>query len=116
VSQDRVIALRDRYVRYFEEGRGDGEHAAVAVFLGYQPITRIDRFNRHADHHGVDWDQVLAEGWSSTEHFLLATAAGLFRSRRTEVNISRVGFLDHSQYTPWLAMIVACRIGSPRPG
>jgi hypothetical protein len=112
VSYADVIALRDRYLR---EDRGSGEHAAVAVLLGYRPITTIDRFNRHVDSRGVDWDAVLAKGWSSTEYFLLATAAGLFRSRRTEIDISRVGFLDLGQYTLWTAMIIACRTGDPRP-
>lgn len=115
MSHAHVIALRDRYLRYFREDRGDGEHATAAVLLGYHPITTLDRFHRHVDHHGVDWDAVLAEGWSSTEYFLLATAAGLFRSRRTEVDISRVGFLDDGQYALWLAMIVARRTGNPRP-
>jgi hypothetical protein len=115
VSYAHVIALRDRYLRLFREGRGDGEHAAAAVLLGYQPITRLDRFNHHVGHHGVDWDAVLAEPWSFTEYFLLATATGLFRSRRTEVDISRAGFLDHGQYMVWLVMIVARRTGNPRP-
>jgi hypothetical protein len=87
----------------------------AGLFLGYQPITRIDRFNGHVGEYGVDWDSVIAEPWSSTEYFLLATAAGLFRSRPTKVDVSRVAFLDDSQYALWLGMVIARRTGNLDP-
>lgn len=94
---------------------GSGEHAAVAVFLTYARITASERFGRNVSAGGIDWEKVLAEDWSSTERFLLGCAAGFWRSSHTDVDISRVGYLDDDQYALWQDMLTAVRTGrAPR--
>jgi hypothetical protein len=72
--------LRARFMQVATEHGPDGEHAAVAVFLGYEPITRTAHFHQHVTDIGIDWPAGLNEHWSSTEEFLLGTAAGLWGS------------------------------------
>ncbi len=104
-----VAALREAYTR---QDAGSGEHAAVAVLLGFARIAGDERFGRRARRSGVDWVAVLADRtWSPAERFVVATAAGLWSGRRTEVDISRVAFLDEGFYAVWLAMLAARRTG-----
>lgn len=108
MSPADVAALRESYIR---QDAGSGEHAAVAVFLGYEEIAARPEFHRHADRGGVDWAAVLGEGWSSTERFLIASAAALWGVRAGGVDLSRVAYLGERQYKLWLAMLSARRTG-----
>jgi|SRR5579859_5357173 len=111
MSHTDIDALRQEYLRACSRERW-GEAAAVAVLLGRERFTNDDRLCRHVSQDGVRWDKVLADRtWSPTEYFLLATAAGLWSGRRTEVDISRVGFLDEDFYALWQAMLTAARTG-----
>jgi hypothetical protein len=83
MSTAAVGELRARFMQVATEHGPDGEHAEVAVFLGYEPITRTADFHQHVTDIGIDWPAVLNEHWSSTEEFLLGTAAGLW-GRRSE--------------------------------
>jgi hypothetical protein len=108
VSAADVAALRERLTRRYA---GSGEHAALAVFLGYAPITARGEFHGHVDADGVDWAAVLAGPWSSTELFLIETAYGLWSGRRIEIDLWRAGVLDDAQYLLWQAMLTAYRTG-----
>lgn len=107
MSRADVIALREEYRRACAREPW-GEAAAVAVLLGCERLACDDRLARHAGKDGVRWEAVLAEGtWSPTERFVLATAAGLWTGRRTEVDISRLGFLDDGFYALGQAILTA---------
>jgi hypothetical protein len=111
VSRADVIALREEYRRACAREPW-GEAAAAAVLLGCERLAGDDRLARHASKDGVHWDAVLADStWSPTEHFLLTTAAGLWTGRRTEVDISRLGYLDDGFYALWQAILTAARTG-----
>jgi hypothetical protein len=111
MSRADVAALRQEYLQACSR-EGWGKAAAVAVLLGNERFAGDDRLCRHASKNGVDWDQVLAEGtWSSSEYFILATAAGLWTGRRTQIDISYVGYLDNNFYALWQAMLTAARAG-----
>ncbi len=90
---------------------GSGEHAALAVFLGYTVISGRGEFHGHVDADGVDWAAVLAGPWSSTELFLIETAYGLWSGRRIEIDLWRAGVLDGAQSLLWQAMLTAYRSG-----
>jgi len=113
VSRAHVAALREAYMT---RDAGSGEHAAVAVFLGYGPVSATPRFHRHADRAGVDWAGVLGEGWSSSERFLVCSAAALWGARLGGVDLSRVAFLGEFQYRLLLAMLAARRSGQVPAG
>jgi hypothetical protein len=113
VGRADVAALREAYVR---RDAGSGEHAAVAVFLGYEPVAASGRFHRHVDRGGVDWAGVLGESWSSSERFLIASAAALWGARLGETDLSLVAFLDSGQYQLWQAMLTARRTGGVPAG
>lgn len=112
MSRAEITVLAGRYRGYL----GSGEHAAVAVLLGYEPVAAAAKFCRHATGRGIDWDGVLAETWSAAERLLIATAAGLWSGRRTSVDISRAAVLDDGQYELWQAMLTAHRTGHVPPG
>jgi len=57
-----------------------------------------------------------SESWSSTERFLIASAAALWGARAGGVDLSRVAFLDEVQYGLWQAMLHARRTGRVPPG
>jgi len=107
VSRADIASLAERYGGY----AGSGQHAAVAVLLGYEPVAAAAKFHRHVNGRGVDWDGVLGETWPAGERLLVATAAGLWSGRRTTVDISRAGFVDDGQYAVWAAMLAAHRTG-----
>jgi hypothetical protein len=107
MSRPDSAALAERYRSY----SGSGEHAALAVLLGHEPVAAAPKFCRHASTRGIDWDAVLAETWSPAERLLVATAAGLWSGRRTPVDISRAAFLDDGQFAVWQAMLTAHRTG-----
>ncbi len=113
MSRADVAGLREAYLR---RDAGSGEHAAVAVFLRYGPVTATARFVRHVDRGGVDWAGVLGEAWSSSERFLIASAAALWGARLGEVDLSRVAFLGEFQYSLWQAMLHARRTGQVPAG
>ncbi|MEU4576051.1 hypothetical protein [Nonomuraea sp. NPDC023979] len=100
-----VAPLYEECVRSAQAG--SGEHAALAVLLA-DPIVHTDRFVRHADASGVDWDPLLDEPWSSSEEFLLRVAAGLW-GRRTTADMSRLPFLDDAHFQLFQDMIAARR-------
>jgi len=108
VSAAGVAALRERLTR---RDAGSGEHAALAVFLGYAVITARGEFHGHVDADGVDWAAVLAGPWSSTELFLIETAHGLWSGRRIEIDLWRAGVPGDAQYLLWQAMLTARRSG-----
>ena len=107
MSRADIASLAERYGGY----AGSGQHAAVAVLLGYEPVAAAAKFCRHVNGRGVDWDGVLGETWPAGERLLVATAAGLWSGRRTTVDISRAGFVDDGQYAIWAAMLAAHRTG-----
>lgn len=107
-----VDVLAARYRGY----GGSGEHAAVAVLLGYAPVATSAKFARCVTERGVDWDGVLGETWPASERLLIATAAGLWSGRRTTVDISRAAFLPEQDYQLWQSMLSAHRSGSAEPG
>lgn len=123
MSQADVAFLRREYTRQ-SSGQPWGEAAAVAVLLGFEPVAADDRLARHVGRGGIDWGAVLAdETWSTGERFLIATAAGAWSGRRTQVDISRVAYLDDSFFSTWLDIVFACRhghvpdpAGNQRPG
>lgn len=117
MSQADVAYLRQEYIRQ-STGEPWGEAAAVAVLLGFEPVAADKRLARHVARDGVRWDALLADRtWSAGERFLIATAAGLWNGRLTQVGISQVAFLDDAFFTTWLAMIAAACTGRvPRPG
>jgi hypothetical protein len=107
VSRADVAALRQEYARATASQQW-GEAAAVAVLLGFEPIAGHDRFAALVTRSGVDWDELLADqAWSSGERFLIGTAAGIWRGRRTEVDIAQVAFLSDDFLAAWLAMVTA---------
>jgi hypothetical protein len=106
-----VAALRQEYIRKSGRSRW-GEAAAVAVLLGFEPIAADPRFARHVRREGIDWDRLLGvRSWSPAERFLIATAAGLWKGSRTDVDISRVAYLDDDFLATWTAMIQAALHG-----
>ncbi|HEX7164382.1 MAG TPA: hypothetical protein VF223_24455 [Trebonia sp.] len=122
MSQADIAYLRQEYIRQ-STVQPWGEAAAVAVLLGFEPIAGDNRLARHADRDGIDWDDVLADKtWSTGERFLIATAAGAWNGRRTQVDISRVAYLDDAFFGTWIDIIFACRhgqvpdLGSKLPG
>jgi hypothetical protein len=111
MSQADIAFLRREYIRQ-SAGQRWGEAAAVAVLLGFEPIAGNERLARHASRDGIEWDAVLADkSWSTGERFLLATAAGAWTGRRTQVDISRVAHLDDAFFSAWIDIIFACRHG-----
>src|SRR5215831_17980402 len=108
MSAGDVDILAARYRGY----GGSGEHAAVAVLLGYAPIATSVKFTRYVTERGVDWDGVLGETWPAAERLLIATAAGLWSGRRTPVDISRAAFLPEQDYQVWQSMLSAHRSGT----
>lgn len=112
MGADEVNVLAARYRGY----GGSGEHAAVAVLLGYAPVATSAKFARYVTERGVDWDGVLGETWPAPERLLIATAAGLWSGRRTTVDISRAAFLPEQDYRLWQLMLSAHRSGSVTPG
>jgi hypothetical protein len=108
VSADDVAVLAARYRGY----GGSGEHAAVAVLLGYAPVVTSAKFTRYVTTRGVDWDGVLGETWPAPERLLIATAAGLWSGRRTPVDISRAAFLPEQDYRVWQSMLSAHQSGT----
>ena len=111
MSRADVTALRQQYLRACSREPW-GEAAAVAVLLGREQFAADQRLWCHASTGGVHWERVLAEGtWSPTEYFIVATAAGLWTGRRTEIDISRIGYLDDNFYALWQAMLTAARTG-----
>jgi hypothetical protein len=111
-----VAALRQEYVRATSRERW-GEAAAVAVLLGFEPIAGHRRFARHVSHDGIDWDDLLTrEKWTPSERLLIGTAAGLWRGRRTDVDISQVAYLDDDFLATWLAIIRAGTTGHVTDG
>jgi hypothetical protein len=111
MSQADVAHLRQEYIRQ-TTGQPWGEAAAVAVLLGFEPVAGDNRLARHAGRDGIDWDAVLADKtWSTGERFLIATAAGAWSGRRTQVDISRVAYLDDDFFSTWIDIIFACRHG-----
>lgn len=112
MGADEVNVLAARYRGY----GGSGEHAAVAVLLGYAPVATSAKFARYVTERGVDWDGVLGETWPAPERLLIATAAGLWSGRRTTVDISRAAFLPEQDYQLWQLMLSAHRSGSVTPG
>jgi len=108
---DLIPHVRDHYRRILQRGR-NGEVAAVMVLLLSPRLPSPARFGRYitsATSATIDWDGVLAEEWSGTERFLLATAASLWWSRRVDIDLSRLAYLDDGQYRLWLDMIEASR-------
>lgn len=111
MSRADIAALREQYVRQTSREPW-GEAAAVAVLLGFEPIASDNRLARHADRDGIAWDAVLADKtWSTGERFLIATTAGAWKGRRTQVDISRVAYLDDAFFSVWIDIIFACRHG-----
>ena len=111
MSQADIAYLRQEYIRQ-STGQPWGEAAAVAVLLGFEPIASDNRLARHASRDGIEWDAVLADKtWSTGERFLIATAAGAWTGRRTQVDISRVAFLDDTLFGTWIDIVFACRHG-----
>jgi hypothetical protein len=117
MNQADVAYPRQEYTRQ-SAGQPWGEAAAVAVLLGFKPVAADKRLARHVGRDGVRWDALLADRtWSSGERFLIQTAAGLWKGRRSQADIGQVAFLDDAFFTVWLAMIAAARTGRvPRPG
>jgi hypothetical protein len=90
-----------------------GEAAAAAVMLRFDRIAADRRFSDHVDPQGADWGAILDDvTWSTTEWFLIATAAGLWTGRRSaKVDISEIGSLDDEFFGVWHDMITAYRTG-----
>jgi hypothetical protein len=106
-----VTALRDDLARQCSASRW-GEAAAVVVLLSFEPVAGDRRFARHAAKTGIDWTAVLKDkGWSPSERFLIATAAGLWTGRAHGADVYRVPFLGDGYYAVWLAMVTASRTG-----
>jgi hypothetical protein len=111
MSSIDIAAIRQEYWQACARERW-GEAAVVAVLLGNERFAADERLYRHASKDGVRWDQALAEAtWSSSEYFILATAAGLWTGRRTQIDISYASFLDDNFYALWQAMLTAARTG-----
>ena len=111
MSRADIAALREQYTRQSSQAHW-GEAAAVAVLLGFTPIAGDDRLARHASPDGIAWEAVLADKtWSSTERFLIATAAALWGGRRTMADISQVTRLDDDFFRTWLDMVNAAMEG-----
>ncbi len=110
VADNGVAALREDLTRSLLGGPW-GEAAAVVVLLDFKPIAGNPRFARHADRGGVHWDAVLAENWSASERFLIATAAGLWGGRAYGADVSWVPFLGDDFFAVWQAMVTASRTG-----
>lgn len=107
----QMASLRDEYLGACSR-QPWGEAAAVAVLLGFEALASDGRLARRTSSSGVDWDAVLDDRtWSPSERFLVATAAGLWRGRRTQADISRVPFLDDAFFAVWLDMVTAARTG-----
>lgn len=111
MSQADVRNLREMFVRRCATSPW-GEAAAVAVLLGFERISCDKRFASRTDREGVDWDEVLADGtWSSTERFLLESAACLWNSRNGKVDLGQIYSLDGNFWKVWHDMVIAVRTG-----
>lgn len=111
MSLSDVTALRRHYESCLSRGP-DGEAAAAAVLLGYEPVAGNRQFRRHVTPTGVYWNMVLAEGgWSGEDRFLIATVAGAFTGGRTMSDISRLRRLDDTQLRVWLDIVEAALTG-----
>lgn len=111
MSRAEVTALRERCLRMRSRGTW-GEGAALAVLLGCSHFAADHRLYRHVSADGVDWDRVLGDRtWSTSERFILGTAAGLWGGRPTLIDISRMAFLDERMHTLWQDMLTAAWTG-----
>lgn len=111
MSRAEVENLRQTYVRQCSSEPW-GEAAAVAVLLRFERISGDNRFASRTDQDGVDWPEVLADStWSSTERFLIASAAALWNSRNGAVDLSRIAWLDDTFWQVWHDMVIAARTG-----
>ncbi|HET9974333.1 MAG TPA: hypothetical protein VFQ68_39290 [Streptosporangiaceae bacterium] len=114
MADDNIAVLREDLARSLAAGRW-GEAAAVAVFLGFEPVAGHPRFARYVGPAGVSWPAALKDPtWSEGERFLIATAAGLWTGRPCGADVCRVPFLDDGFYEAWLAMVTAARTGKVR--
>lgn len=106
-----VKALRDDLARQCSASPW-GEAAAVVVLLGFEPVAKHPGFGRYAGRRGVDWEAALRDrAWSTSERFLIATAAGLWTGQAHGADVCRVPFLSDGFYEAWLAMVTAARTG-----
>ena len=111
MAEADVAALRADLIRQCTASRW-GEAAAVAVLLGFGPVTGHPRFARYVDRGGVDWAAALRDRtWSEGERFLIGTAAALWTGRPSGADVRAVPFLSDEFYEAWLAMVTASRTG-----
>lgn len=109
MSRSDVDRLRQAYMTH---EAGSGEHAAVAVLLGYAPLVDQQDFHRHVSSDGITWDALLKENWSETDRLLIQAAYALWRSGGVEIDLGRaMAFLDDQQFAVWRDMLTARRTG-----